>query len=293
MSSKISEVAIDAASDAYAKERGSWSYGLRGAMELALKAALPYLQGEAVPVAWQSMATCPRDGSVVLLRWGEDHVSPGWWCAPVSPIQNDDGTWPPDTGGFPWAFFDTDNGRSFVNHAVDTKYGPTQWAEYHPQPAELNEVSGNSGELNGWAIAEKVRTDLDRQSCPDAYMRIAVESVVKHLAATGKQQVGEVHADAQSHIEALEAATHWSSTSRRFKAALLAGIEALAPRQPVGAQGVDLGQFREAVELLEWVNGGHNNPEWPTGDAEKHAAARKLLSLIDSQRCVTPGEGNG
>lgn len=35
--------------------------------------------------------------------------------------------------------------------------------------------------VDGWDIAEKVRADLDRQSCPDAYMRIAVESVVKHL----------------------------------------------------------------------------------------------------------------
>ncbi|MEN4938709.1 hypothetical protein [Stenotrophomonas sp. TWI1151] len=60
-----------------------------------------------------------------------------------------------------------------------------------PQPAELAEQQG----VNGWDIAEKVRADLDRQSCPDAYMRIAVESVVKHLAATGKQQVGEVQGD--------------------------------------------------------------------------------------------------
>ncbi|WP_444812309.1 hypothetical protein ACS0OW_15920 [Stenotrophomonas maltophilia] len=82
------------------------------------------------PVAWQSMATCPRDGTAVLLRWGEDHVSPGWWCAAVSPIQNEDGTWPRETGGFPWAFFDMNDGVAFVNHAVDTEYGPTHWAPY-------------------------------------------------------------------------------------------------------------------------------------------------------------------
>lgn len=33
---------------------------------------------------------------------------------------------------------------------------------------------------DGWSLAKKVRRDLDRQSCPDAYMRIAVESIVKH-----------------------------------------------------------------------------------------------------------------
>lgn len=55
------------------------------------------------------------------------------------------------------------------------------------------------------------------------------------------------------------------------------------------AQAVDLGQFREAVELLEWVNGGHNNPEWPTGDAAKHADAVRLLALIDGQAGVGRG----
>lgn len=34
-----------------------------------------------------------------------------------------------------------------------------------------------------WDLAEKVRRDLDRKSCPDAYMRIAMESIVKHYAA--------------------------------------------------------------------------------------------------------------
>ena len=31
-----------------------------------------------------------------------------------------------------------------------------------------------------WTLADKVRQDLDRQFCPDAFMRIAVESIVKH-----------------------------------------------------------------------------------------------------------------
>lgn len=95
-----------------------------------LRAALAARQPVGEPVAWQSMATCPRDGTAVLLRWGEDHVSPGWWCAAVSPIQNEDGTWPRETGGFPWAFFDMNDGVAFVNHAVDTEYGPTHWAPY-------------------------------------------------------------------------------------------------------------------------------------------------------------------
>ncbi len=44
-----------------------------------------------------------------------------------------------------------------------------------------------------WELAEKVRRDLDRQSCPDAFMRIAVESIVKHFTtppAAQRQWVG-------------------------------------------------------------------------------------------------------
>lgn len=66
------------------------------------------------------------------------------------------------------------------------------------------------GELHGdaWTIAELVRTDLDRQTCPDHYMRVAVESVVKHVEAwqaslaarqPGAQEpIGRVEADADA-----------------------------------------------------------------------------------------------
>ncbi|WP_336324763.1 hypothetical protein [Stenotrophomonas muris] len=99
-------------------------------------------QAERAP--WRSMDTCPRDGTVVRLRWGEDHVSPGWWSAPVSPVQNNDGTWPSDTGGSPWAFIDFNNGSAFVNHAVDTEYGPTHWAAYTALSAQPS--PGGQGE---------------------------------------------------------------------------------------------------------------------------------------------------
>ena len=49
------------------------------------------------------------------------------------------------------------------------------------------------------------------------------------------------------------------------------------------AQAVDLGQFRPAVELMEWQERGHANPDFPRGDAKKHAEALRLLALIDSQ----------
>lgn len=49
------------------------------------------------------------------------------------------------------------------------------------------------------------------------------------------------------------------------------------------AQAVELGQFRPAVELMEWQERGHANPDFPSGDAKKHAEALRLLALIDSQ----------
>lgn len=137
---------------------GNHSLGAAALAE-AIIAKLPHIaarQPVVEPVAWQSMATCPRDGTAVLLRWGEDHVSPGWWCAAVSPIQNEDGTWPRETGGFPWAFFDMNDGVAFVNHAVDTEYGPTHWAPYvYPaaQAVDLATVRYALDAAEGLAVA--------------------------------------------------------------------------------------------------------------------------------------------
>ncbi len=59
----------------------------------------------------------------------------------------------------------------------------------HWNTRALSAQPSPGGQEYAWNIAELVRVDLDRQSCPDAYMRIAMESVVKHLAA--RQPVGE------------------------------------------------------------------------------------------------------
>ncbi|HIE5512995.1 TPA: hypothetical protein ACXNQL_002235 [Stenotrophomonas maltophilia] len=122
------------------------------------------------PAGWQTMASCPRDGTAVLLRWGEDHVSPGWWCADATPIQNEDGTWSSDNGGFPWAFFDLNDGVAFVNHAVDTVHGPTHWAPYVYPPAQAVDLGQFRG-LIGFATYHAInlpetdpRRDFIRQA---------------------------------------------------------------------------------------------------------------------------------
>ncbi|GAB3054373.1 hypothetical protein [Stenotrophomonas tumulicola] len=153
------------------------------------------------------------------------------------------------------------------------------------------------------------------------------------LAATGKQQVGEVQGDALAAFnECLTPALRVPETAA-YRIAVLAAVEAIAARQPVGqeplfyaafhgqalygvyedgkealkavdrignlgsmrclyaappAQDVDLGQFRDAVELMEWQERGHDHPDFPQGNPEKHAEAVRLLALIDSQAGVKP-----
>lgn len=60
-------------------------------------------------------------------------------------------------------------------------------------------------------------------------------------------------------------------------------LDALEANAKQPAQAVDLGQFRPAVELMEWQERGHAHPDFPEGNPEKHADALRLLALIDSQ----------
>lgn len=134
--------------------------------------------------------------------------------------------------------------------------GSLRWpCPKHP-PAELAEQQG----VDGWDIAMKVRSDLDRQSCPDAYMCIAVESVMKHLAATGKQQVGEAQGDAAAVWAAMKESGYLFS-SEPFAEAHPDDQEkcrriALAARQP-GVQEPVLYQLRK--EIIGKDSLGSNN----------------------------------
>jgi len=111
---------------------------------------------------WHPMATAPRDGSVILLRWGQDHISPGWWSAPVSPVQNDEGTWP-TMDGYPWSFVDMIDGHAFVNRAADNRYGPTHWALYTAPPA-----AAAQGEAVAWIRKDGFRFNADIEPQDDS-----------------------------------------------------------------------------------------------------------------------------
>ena len=79
-------------------------------------------------------------------------------------------------------------------------------------------------------------------------------------------------------------ADRWA-TDRSYTGSPVDDIRALIEQPSTSthaALGIDLEPFREAVENLEWQNRGHANPDFPTGDPEKHAECLRLLALIDA-----------
>lgn len=258
--------------------------------------------------ARQSMATCPRDGTVVILHWGEDHVSPGWWSAPVSPVQNDDGTWPSDTGGFPWAFIDINDGSAFVNHAVDTEYGPTHWTPYAALSAQPS--PGGQGDANspltvyadsyhrmakmgdGRVLCSDVAFDIEHNMSRALAARQPGAQVPhgSEFAVSRTMEDAEAASDGMLPAALVPVADEWYRLcERRFAVDRIrisgklaeAIVDTVCAAPP--AQAVDLKQFRPAVELMEWQERGHANPDFPVGDPKKHAEALRLLALIDSQ----------
>lgn len=106
------------------------AYRLLDELRAALATA-PEQAGE--PVAqWQPIATAPRDGTNILIRFGRDGVSQAKYV-PGTP--------------HPWKFIDTNDGITWlVNHAVDSEYGPTHWMplpDLHtaPPPASTNRLT--------------------------------------------------------------------------------------------------------------------------------------------------------
>ena len=76
---------------------------------------------------WKTMESAPRDGTNILLAWGQDGVSQGHY---VPGLQ----------GTHPWKFIDTNDGITWlINHAVDGPGGPTHWM---PMPKWMKAPAG-------------------------------------------------------------------------------------------------------------------------------------------------------
>ncbi|HEV6964617.1 hypothetical protein [Roseateles sp.] len=64
-------------------------------------------------MSWLPIATAPRTGENILVRFGADGVSQAKFIPGVP---------------YPWQFIDTNNGISWlINHAVDGPGGPSHW----------------------------------------------------------------------------------------------------------------------------------------------------------------------
>jgi hypothetical protein len=65
--------------------------------------------------SWRPITDAPRDGTHIILAFGQDHACEGWY--------EDD-----DNQPRPWAFIDTgDFNKVMINHARDGDYGPSHW----------------------------------------------------------------------------------------------------------------------------------------------------------------------
>ena len=91
---------------------------------------LSHIRAQSAEEAWRTIESAPRDGTHILLAFGQDGVSEGWW---------DDGY---DTEPHPWKFVDTGGptppgerpALGFINASRDEKYGPSHW---QPMPRWL------------------------------------------------------------------------------------------------------------------------------------------------------------
>lgn len=121
--------------------------------------------------------------------------------------------------------------------------------------AKLNEVSGNSGELEAVLRAGLQRAKVSGREYLHLLKPSEIDALVREaLAATGKQQVGEVQGS-REQFEAWAAKYGLSLISGRgdyhfteTRHAWSAWQAALAPRQPVGAHGIDLGPIRVLLQ---------------------------------------------
>lgn len=273
---KISEAAVEAARDAYHEADVE-------PMRAAIEAALNHLQDEAVPVA------CVPDDAAV------------------------------------------DELRRFANSNIGSAHGITRkqarevlvkFANFylHPQPAELSEVSGISGELPPLPMCKDRQPDdmqgymesaldwtRDPDNCDAVDWLIDNHRAIRAaLAATGKQQVGEVQGDALAMIGSnlrsiLDLASKMGGGAYQLTVAniqheanhaLQLLQAALASRQPVGAQDIDLGQFRERVaevlrsefdlEVADPEDYRHDD-----GSAEAERIAGKIAALINGRDAGT------
>ena len=85
----------------------------------------------ALAAMWQPIETAPRDGTHILIAFGEDAVAQGVYTRD-------------DSDPHPWKFIDQQQkGVPIFNGARDDNYGPTHWMPLPPAPTLLSTRMGS------------------------------------------------------------------------------------------------------------------------------------------------------
>ena len=84
---------------------------------------------------WQPIETAPRDGTHILIAFGEDGVCSATYSAD-------------DADAWPWKFVDQQGvGRPIFNGARDDKYGPTDWQPLPASPTTHSSLTADAAGL--------------------------------------------------------------------------------------------------------------------------------------------------
>ena len=129
---------------------------------------------------WQTMETAPRDGTHILIAFGEDGVCSAAYSA-------DDGD------AWPWKFVDQQGiGRPIFSGARDDKYGPTHWQPLPPSPTTHSSLTADAPSLRVGASREPNLSDAQaaRVEKLEAALRVKSELLHKLGAAAGATRDG-------------------------------------------------------------------------------------------------------
>lgn len=170
----------------------------------------------------------------------------------------------------------------------------TKWENAHFEH-DANPVDGSMSKPAAaqeavWELAKKVRTELDRASCPDAFMRLAVEAVMEHAAApvaVAPTLDAELAQDRMSELCELERdvldslpAVYYMDPPDGGNVSLGEQVKRMAEDAALwrkhsntpAAPGIDLEQFRPLIKLgMTWGPG-----------SRYRIAAESLAAKIDT-----------
>ncbi len=200
---------------------------------------------------WQPIATAPRDGSNILIAFGQDGASMAKYVPGVP---------------HPWKFIDTNDGITWlVNHAVDTEYGPTHWM---PIPAFEARASQ--------AAAPTPQQISDYLHMLDAVQREVVEREARALKPTQGTWFAEAQAAAPAEArhsvtpEPLAWMLEWThSGDVRGQRLYDDERHCLLDAESDGGVCVSLGRIvnapAEAREAVGWFDKSLNQIRWRDG----------------------------